>query len=106
VSSLTTIDLNAIPWGNPDSVPSVYCNNASIGIAPWDIRILFAEIITTGSAGDSAVLLRANIAMNPAHAKALAGALASAVTAYEDQFGQINMPNAESKLPSKVEKEL
>ncbi len=103
MNATTTVDLNTIPWTDPDSVPSVYCNNASIAIAPWDIRLLFAEVITAGSA-ETAILLRANVAMHPGHAKALIGALASAIEAYENQFGQIVMPNAEPKTPAAVER--
>jgi hypothetical protein len=104
MNTLATIDLNSIPWSNPDSVSSVYCNNASIAIAPWDIRLLFGEVIPAGNA-DTTILLRANVAMHPGHAKALIVALRSAIEAYESQFGQIVMPNSEPDPPVAVEKE-
>jgi hypothetical protein len=98
------VDINSLPLTNPDSVPSVYCNNANIAIAPWDIRLIFSEIVIAGNTEKPAQVLRANIAMNPAHAKALAAALTAAVAGYETQFGQIKMPDMKSPTSAAVEK--
>jgi hypothetical protein len=111
MDALKITDLTAVPWTNPNDVPSVYCNNASVAIAPWDIRILFSEILTTSNAGELAIVLRANVTMNPAHAKALAGALASSVEAYEENFGKITVPNVavpntDGQIPAEAQREL
>jgi hypothetical protein len=49
--------------------------------------------------------------MNPAHAKALAGALASSVEAYEENFGKITVPNVavpntDGQIPAEAQREL
>lgn len=86
------LDVNALPLENPNSVQPVYCNNANASIAPWDVRLIFSEVVITSKPGDAKHVLRAHVVMNPAHAKALAGALAQTVQAYEKQFGAIKMP--------------
>jgi hypothetical protein len=93
----TAIDINSLPLTNPDSIAPVYCNNANIALAPWDVRIVFSEIIVAGNAEDMSQALRANVAMNPAHAKALAGALSTALSEYEKLYGQIKMPEMEPR---------
>lgn len=98
----TVIDINSLPLTDTESVVPVYCNNANIAIAPWDIRIIFSEIITAGKPEDTVNALRANVAMNPAHAKALAGSLGVAVAQYEKQFGQIKMPEMAPQPPAKT----
>ena len=34
-----------LPVSNPNNVDSVYVNNATVMFTPWDIRILFTEVI-------------------------------------------------------------
>ncbi|MDR3750533.1 MAG: DUF3467 domain-containing protein [Terracidiphilus sp.] len=87
------LDINALELTNPDSIQPVYSNNANLAIAPWDIRIIFSEIVTTSKPGEAFNVLRAHIVMNPAHAKALVDALAKTIEAYEKQFGEIKIPN-------------
>jgi hypothetical protein len=104
MNSPMALDINTLPLTNPDSVPSVYCNNANIAIAPWDIRLIFSEIVIAGNTEKPVHVLRASIAMNPAHAKALAVSLSAAVAAYETQFGQIMMPEMKPPASAAVAK--
>lgn len=87
------LDVNSIPLVNVDNVQSVYSNNANAAVAPWDVRLIFSEVVTTSRPGEVIHALRANVVMHPAHAKALVGVLAKAIEAYEKQFGEIMMPS-------------
>lgn len=87
------VDVSALPLKGGDRVSSAYANNADIAISPWDIRIVFTELV--GNIGEPEPLskeLRANIVMAPAHAKALVAALLTGVRQYEQVYGDIKMP--------------
>ena len=89
------IDILTLPFVG--SVPSVYANNADTSVGPWDIRIIFSEIVNTGN--DNFKDLRANVVMHPAHAKALAMAMTVAVQSYEEAYGAIRFPGSASEKP-------
>jgi hypothetical protein len=86
------IDVNALPLRNSGAVPAVYCNNAETLIGPWDIRLVFSEVLGCGANADVEKELRANVVMSPAHARALAKALETALSQFEQVYGQIKMP--------------
>ena len=78
---------------NPRNVESVYSNNAALAMSPFDLRMLFSEIIIDGTS-EPRLELRANIVLTLVQAKALQHALAKSVSGYEAQFGEISIPNA------------
>jgi hypothetical protein len=86
------LDVNSLPLTNADSIEPVYSNNVSLAIAPWDIRLIFSEVVVGSKPGEAVNELRANIAMNPGHTKVLASALVQVISAYERQYGEIKMP--------------
>lgn len=83
----------------PENVVSAYCNNANLAITNWDIRLLFSEIVATGE-GSIHPILRANVVMTPAHAKAFSVVLSKVMHDWEKQYGEIVMPK-EVALPDK-----
>lgn len=87
------VNLEALELLNPNSVGPVYANNANLAIAPWDVRFIFSEIVTTSKPGEVANELKAHVVMTPAHAKAMINALVQTINAYEKQFGEIKMPD-------------
>jgi len=87
-----TIDITKLALENTRQVESVYANNAGLAITPWDVRVLLSEIVPTPAGG---VILeqRANIVMTHSHAKALAIALTNAIAVYEQDHGEIHLPD-------------
>ena len=88
------LDVNALPVADTDHIHPVYSNNAILAITPWDIRLIFTEIITSGKPGEIINELRASVAMSPAHAKAMATAMAQTIEAYEKVYGEIKLPSS------------
>jgi len=86
------IPISEVPFINPNNVQSVYSNSVSIMNGQFDIRLLFSEIVSEGIGKPVESILRANIAMTPAHAKALIGALTNAIEEYPKAFGEIPWP--------------
>lgn len=76
---------------NPDNVRTVYTNNANVHATPWDIRLLFSEIIPTPDGG-ARLERRAEVVMAPAHAKALVQALQTTISQFEQANGEIPWP--------------
>jgi len=68
----------------------IYSNVAGVSIAPWDIRINFAEVQPRGDDVISRTV--AGIVMPPEHAVALALTLMQQLRIYEKQFGLIRHP--------------
>jgi hypothetical protein len=92
------IPLQDIPVVNPNNIQSVYTNNVIVMNAPFDIRLVFNEMVSEGLGKPVQAVLRANVCMTPAHAKALADALTGAVEQYKEIFGEIPWP------PKQIEK--
>jgi hypothetical protein len=92
------IDIASLPIVGTDAVPSVYCNNAEINFAPWDVRLIFTEVVSLGATPEK--VLRADVVMSPPHAKALAAALTVTLQEYEKIYGEIKIP--EAKIPAQV----
>jgi hypothetical protein len=86
------IELKDIPVVNPDNVHSVYTNSISVMNGQFDIRFLFSEIVSEGVGKPVESVLRANITMTPAHAKAFVLALTNAIEQYPKMFGEIPWP--------------
>jgi uncharacterized protein involved in high-affinity Fe2+ transport len=87
-----TIELKEIPIVNPNNVQSVYTNAVTVMNGQFDIRLLFNEIVMEGIGKPVESILRANVTMTPAHAKAFVEALANALEQYPDTFGEIPWP--------------
>lgn len=86
------IELKDIPVVNPNNVQSVYTNSVSVMNGQFDIRILFNEIVSEGAGKPVESVLRANVTMTPAHAKAFVIALENALEQYPNVFGEIPWP--------------
>jgi len=84
---------------------SLYSNNVSMTITPWDVVFAFGE---NQSVKDSILLveLHTRIVMSPQHAKIFSQVLATQISKYEETFGPISIPNqpivekTEGKKPS------
>jgi len=90
--SAQLIALKDIPVVNPNNVQSVYSNSISVMNGQFDIRILFNEIVSEGTGKPVESILRANVTMTPAHAKAFVSALGTALEQYPSVFGEIPWP--------------
>ena len=77
-----------LPVENPNHIDSVYSNNAYTMFTPWDIRLLFTEIVPLTN-GTASAIMRGSIVMNPGHAKAFLATLEQSVKLFEAQFGEI-----------------
>jgi len=86
------IELKDIPVVNPNNVQSVYTNSISVMNGQFDIRMLFNEIVSEGTGKPVESVLRANVTMTPAHAKAFVIALGTALDQYPTVFGEIPWP--------------
>jgi hypothetical protein len=87
------VNVGELPVSNPDNVRSVYANNVGLTVTPWDLRLLFSEIVVNEQ-GKPSVQLRANVVLTPAHAKALSDALVRNVKEFEKLYGEITVPGA------------
>src|SRR6267142_736183 len=67
---------------------SMYANSTQIRTTPWDIQLIFGEIL---SVDESKLVIENQLAvtLSPQQAKALVNALSGQVQAYERQFGEI-----------------
>jgi hypothetical protein len=86
------IQMQDIPASNPNNVQSVYSNTIAIMNGQFDIRLLFSEVVSEGMGKPVQSLLRANVTLTPAHAKALSDALINALSQYPQAFGEIPWP--------------
>jgi hypothetical protein len=86
------IQVQDIPVVNPNNVQSVYSNAVSIMNGQFDVRLIFNEIVGEGIGKPVQSILRANVTLTPAHAKAMSEALANAMEQYPKAFGEIPWP--------------
>lgn len=89
---LQNVEVKDIPSVNPNNVQSVYTNSVAIMNGQFDIRMLFNEIVLEGLGKPVQAVLRANVTMTPAHAKAFVEALTTALEQYPTTFGEIPWP--------------
>ena len=71
----------------------LYVNQSEFGITPWDMQIMLGRIqgkLPEGFTLEELVM----ITMSPHHAKAFMMALAANVRAWEQSFGEIQLPQA------------
>jgi len=80
---------------NPQRIDSpakfaVYCSATEILLSGWDVRINLMESVPP-VAGQATILVHGSVVMSPIHAKALAQGLATAVSQYEEKFGELDL---------------
>lgn len=70
---------------------SAYANQSRLGMTPWDITMIFSS---TEDLGPGRVVSEDQVAVrvSPQHFKALCISLAAALSAYEQQFGELHIP--------------
>src|SRR6266566_4307571 len=85
------IPVSSLPTHRGEGFVSVYSNNANVSAGFYDLSIVFSEI-GLGPDQKPSVEERCRVVMNPAHAKALAFALAVNLKRWESQFGAISFP--------------
>ena len=104
-----TIQSFGIPnIGTPAGVPASYCNGVQISVSQWDVTCLFFHAVPVpveqpGQEALSERRLVQAVVMSPQHAKALAGLLDRNVQAWEQQNGEIRLPDdvySESTVPA------
>ncbi|MGO9991331.1 MAG: DUF3467 domain-containing protein [Steroidobacteraceae bacterium] len=67
---------------------NVYCNAVRSGVSPWDIRMIFSEVIETAD-HSQAVQDKTTVIMSPQQAKAALHVLQTSIQSYELIFGPI-----------------
>lgn len=80
-----------VPQVHDEKFSIVYSNWIQAGRTSWDIALLFGLARET-SPGAPAIAHLVNVVMTPAMAKALVGTLALTVKAYEQENGEIAIP--------------
>lgn len=90
-----TVNVAELKIENPEGVKSVYVNNAGLMYTPWDIRLMFSEVVPNLAGADPSIFLRAQLVMHPGHAKALIGSLNQVVKLFEEQYGELKLGEAE-----------
>jgi len=103
------IEVSAIPLRRAASFVSSYVNNATVRSALYDMSIAFSQIMIEGA--KPVVEEKCEVVMTPAHAKALAVALALNLKQWEDRFGEVKLPpgiipNKEEQLGAGVAKKV
>ncbi len=78
----------------PKDLKAAYANVAFITHSPAEMVIDFAQLLPRSSRGT----VQARIIMTPMHAKMLHMALAQNIAKYEQQFGEIRLPQRGSAL--------
>jgi len=76
-----TVDIGNLVPINPQGVLSVYTNNVGLSATPWDVRMLFSEIVIDGT--EPRAELRASVVMSLPHARAFLEALKAAIPGME-----------------------
>jgi hypothetical protein len=74
----------------------IYTNSCQLEVSPWDFTFTFGELKRLGGSSTK-VEEQMAVIMSPQHAKALLGILASNVSEYEKQVGEIKLPTTESQ---------
>ncbi len=78
---------------------STYANSVNLMVSPWDIRLIFGELMDTGDKRGARIENRASVVMSPQHAKAFSIILARHLEKYEAEHGAITLkPETEEKL--------
>jgi Protein of unknown function (DUF3467) len=80
-----------------DGIQYFYANNLSLGTTPFDVRIVFGEVIDI-SADKVVVEQRAQVAMSWLEAKVLGEFLRANVEAYEQKNGTLLVPDVGNSL--------
>ena len=91
-NAITPNDLLALPIQGGDLGHAVYANNVDLATSPWDVRLVFTELVGSGTPTKIEKFLRAHVVMTPSHAKALIQALSNTLLEHEKAYGTIKMP--------------
>lgn len=83
----------------------LYSNNVSIQSLPWDVTMVFGQILGIHEDAEgkrvAAARPQATIVMSPQHAKAFLIALGDNIRKYEQHYGPIALPsNEDDAAPS------
>lgn len=87
----------AIPLAKGQDHRVTYANSSRMGISPWDVRIIFGQVIEAAN-GTQVNEDQTTVVMAPALAKQVLKNLESTVAQYEELFGEIKDPMAKSGL--------
>lgn len=85
-----TLQVSDLERRRSDGFSAFYVNNANVSSAFYDLSIIFSEI--QAGPNEAIILDKCRVTMSPAHAKALAIALAENIRRWEAQFGEIKLP--------------
>src|SRR5688572_22541050 len=88
-----------IPQVHSETFSVIYSNWIQAGRTAWDIALSFGLIGET-SPGAPAVFQLVNVVMTPQMAKALVGVLAVTVRQYEQENGEIPIPESVKRMAS------
>lgn len=70
---------------------AIYANATRLGVSPWDIRLVFGQVMERDGKplNEDAI----TVIMAPAQAKAFLNALTTTIQKFEEAFGEINDPS-------------
>jgi Protein of unknown function (DUF3467) len=89
VISLATLAAAAMPnITKSASHKNIYSNTVRAGLGPWDIRIIFGEVIENADQSQS-IEDHVTVVMSPLQAKAVLRVLETTIKSYESVFGEI-----------------
>ncbi|MBO4372798.1 MAG: DUF3467 domain-containing protein [Bacteroidales bacterium] len=84
----------------PDDVlDGVYSNFAVVAHSSSEFVVDFVQVVPNSPKAR----VRSRVILNPEHAKRLLNALANNIENYENQFGEIKMPEQKIKFPIKFD---
>lgn len=73
-----------------EEAPHFYANNTQVTISPFDVRLIFGEIVKADLEKATLIVrLQASVAMSPQHAKAMLLLLKRQLDLYESKFGSV-----------------
>jgi len=83
-----------------DKFQRIYANAANIEVTVWDFKLTFGELKKL----NNKVVIEQSIevTMSPQHAKALAGILINNIKEYENQAGEIKLPQTKPQQGTPV----
>ena len=72
---------------------SYYANDTQIQTSPWDLRLIFGQIMEVDpKKGRAVIMAMADVRMSPQHAKRMLAVLQGQIEQYEKLFGPIPQP--------------
>jgi len=76
-----------------ENFKTLYANNLTLSISQWDVTINFGEILGKDENGKTVIAQHARVNMSKELAKVFRELLDAHISNYEEQFGEIRIPD-------------